>query len=134
MARIDFPDGRWVELRPMYVDEELALDDLDRANDDIVAASAAARAAADTMTAAGDDPVQREAALEAAAERLNELQRAVADRLREMRRIMADACIATSWGGPLTARITKAEFRMVLVQWRIATEDDALPPESGTSS
>lgn len=28
MARIDFKDGRWIELRPMYVDDELAIYDL----------------------------------------------------------------------------------------------------------
>lgn len=132
MARIDFPDGRWVELRPMYVDEELALDDFDRAGDELeqVLAQAREATAAASTAAAGD----REAALDAAAVSVTEVQRRLADRLREARRIVSDACTGTSWGGPLTARLTKAELRDVMVQWRLATEDDAVPPVSGTSS
>lgn len=94
MARIAFPDGRWLDIDPMWVDDELAIADL-----------------ADTE---GDFKAQ------------------VAF-LRGMRDIIQNRTTATSWGGSV-GQMSKDDLMSVFVQWRTATEDDALPPDNGPSS
>jgi hypothetical protein len=69
MAHITLKDGRWIELRPMYVDDELAIYEL---------------AEAGSAMEAGDD--------EAAARRYFGL-------LRDAKRLIDDATTAASWEG-----------------------------------
>jgi hypothetical protein len=69
MARIDFKDGRWIDLRPMNVDDELAIYDL---------------AEAGTAMEGSED--------EAAARRYFGL-------LRTAKQIIDDATEAASWDG-----------------------------------
>lgn len=94
MARIDFPDGRWLVIDPMLVDDELALADLAEAEGDYKGQVAF---------------------------------------VRGMRDLLDARITSTSWGGG-AGKMTKAEMYGVFAQWRVATEDDALPPVSGTSS
>ena len=105
MARIDFPDGRWVELRPMYVDDELALDELAKAGD----------------------------AVEAAGEDRDEAYRRYIDLLRQTKAVIEDATTAKSWEGSV-GRMSRDDLMGLLGQWRRVTEDDAVPPVNGASS
>lgn len=103
MARIDFKDGRWIELRPMYVDDELAIYDL---------------ADAGSAMEGSDD--------EGTARRYFEL-------LREAKTIIDGATLAASWEGG-AGRLQRDDLLGLIAQWRVATEDDALPPVSEPSS
>lgn len=129
MARFTYPDGRWVSLRPMYVDDELAFADLASAGEELDAAVERIAAARAQLTAVehGTDEAKA-AATDEAVEAVTSWQRAYNDRLRAMRDRMADACEATSWDGPLGARVTAVELGQLARRWRLATEDETLPP------
>lgn len=94
MARIDLPDGRWLDMRLPTTDEWLALLEAEDA----------------------DDPVSW------------------VKRVRDMRDALNAACRETSWGGK-PSDLSPGVLTSVLVPaWLKATEDDALPPASGTDS
>lgn len=122
MARITFPDGRWVDLRPMYVDDELAFEELAAAGS---ALDAARQEASEALDAAGDDTAAQEAALDKA----QAAQALYYEWLRKTRDRMQDAATATSWDGPLGQRVTREEMSALARQWRRSTEDAALPPD-----
>lgn len=122
MARITFPDGRWVDLRVMYVDDELAFEELAAAGSALDEARQEAAAAID---AAGDDSAAQDAALDKA----QAAQALYYQWLRDTLARMQDACTATSWDGPLGARVTREELSALARQWRRSTEDAALPPD-----
>lgn len=132
MARITFPDGRWIELRPMYVDDELAVEELGRSGEELEVARAALVAATDALTGKTGDELK--AALEVLTTRVEEFQRIYYDMLRRARDRMAAACTATSWGGSFGERIQSSEIQQIIADWRTLTQDDAIPPQSGTSS
>ena len=122
MARITFPDGRWVDLRPMYVDDELAFEELAASG---TALDDARAEAADAFNAAGEDT----AALDTAMGKAQAAQALYYDWLRRTLERMQDACTATSWDGPLGARVTREELSALARQWRRSSEDAALPPD-----
>jgi hypothetical protein len=106
MARITFPDGRWIDLRPMWVNDELAVEELGQAGSEADAAE-------------GDEA-------QAAYQRYTGM-------LRKVRGLLDGATIATSWDGD-AGQMTRDDMLGLLGQWRNATEDDAVPPSSGASS
>lgn len=55
------------------------------------------------------------------------------DQLNAYADILRPGVIATSWDGDLT-EMTDTRLLWLLGQWAVITEDDALPPASGTSS
>jgi hypothetical protein len=93
MARIDLPDGRSLELRPMYISDKLAIVALD-----------------------AEDP-----------------PRAFLARMEAYAAILERAVTWRSWDGPLTD-MTEQRLLAILREWAVLTEDDALPPASGTGS
>lgn len=127
MSRFTFPDGRWVELRPMYVADELAFDDLAQAGTDLETARDGLSSSVDRLQAAATDE-EKEAAMAEAVERVATFQRAYSERMRSVAGRMETACTATSWDGPLIERVTSAELYQLQRRWRTATEDVALPP------
>jgi len=133
MARITFPDGRWVDLRPMYVDDELAIHDLGIAGEALEEARAELVAFQPALEAANGTPEQ-EAVMEQAMAKLETVQREYHAQMRRARDAMQDAVVATSWDGPLGKRVTSTELGGLVREWRTATEDDAIPPDSGASS
>lgn len=94
MARITFPDGRWMDVTPLLVDDELEIADLAEVENDF---------------------------------------RAQVGFLRGVRDVIDRRTLETSWGGGAGA-LTKTQMFGVLAQLRVVTEDDALPPDNGTSS
>lgn len=50
-----------------------------------------------------------------------------------MLRHLEDATIETSWDGGF-GEVPNGDLPAVFIQWDAATEDEALPPENGTSS
>lgn len=55
------------------------------------------------------------------------------DRLRFFRDMLRDATSETSWGGD-PGDLSTADMSSVIQPWLRATEDDAVPPDSGSSS
>ena len=102
MARITFNDGRWIELRPMWVDDELAVEELGTAGSE--------------LEGTGDDPD----AATAAYQRYTAL-------LRQVRALLDAATTATSWGGG-AGQMTRDDMLGLIGQWRRASQDDAVPP------
>lgn len=133
MPTITFPDGRWVRLRVMYVDDELTIADLGTAGEELDQAQAELRAYQPTLKEAEGTP-EAEAVLAVAMEKLEAVQDAYHAQLRRTRDAMQDAVEATSWDGPLGKGVTSDELGLLVRQWRTATDDDAIPPESGTGS
>ena len=133
MPTITFPDGRWVRLRVMYVDDTLAVADLGTAGEELDQATDELRAYQPTLEAAAGTP-GAEAVVAVAMEKLEAVQNAYHAQLRRTRDVMQDAVEETSWGGPLGKGVTSDELGLLVRQWRTATDDDAIPPESGTGS
>lgn len=94
MARIDLPDGRWVDLRPQYLSDKNAIIALNERIE-------------------GDNG------------RYIDLVNGYADILRP-------AVLATSWGGDI-AEMPERRLLVLLADWARLTEEDAVPPASGTS-
>lgn len=124
MARITFPDGRWVDLRPMYVDDELAFEELAAAGSALDEARQEAADAIGALDAEAEDADAQEAALS----KVQAAQALYYDWLRRTRDRMQDATTATSWDGPLGARVMREELSALARQWRRSSEDAALPP------
>lgn len=103
MARITLPDGRWLDMRTMTVNDELVMDDLGAAGSEAEATTE-------------DDPK----AAESAYGRYMGL-------LRQTKAILVAATTATSWGGDAGDMGRDAMFELVS-QWRKAGEDAAVPP------
>lgn len=133
MARMTLPGDRWVELRPMYVTDELAFEDMAAAGTAVEQEQERLKAVLASLEAAATDE-EKAAAVEAAGVALESIQAIYFQRLRETVARMTGACLATSWGGPLPDRVTRDELYGLVRQWRLASEDDALPPANGTSS
>lgn len=127
MATFTFPDGRWVSLRPMYVLDELAFDELASLGEELETARAALREGFEAVQAAADDDAKEAAEIEAIA-RFETFQRAYQAQLRAVYDRMRDATEATSWDGELGAKVTSDELNQLSRRWRIASEDEALPP------
>lgn len=105
MAKVTFSDGRWVELRPMYVDDELAVAELGDAG---------------TALESGEGADEEKA-------------RAYFGLLRRVKTMLDDAVVRASWDGGM-GRLTTSDMLGVIAQWRESSEDAALPPANGTSS
>lgn len=127
MPKFTFPDGRWVVLRPMYVLDELAWDDLTTLGDELEAAQARIPEIQERLKGAETDD-EKSAAIEAAAETMAAYQKAYMTQLRTVYERMRDACSETSWGGELGARVKADELAQLSRRWRVAAEDEALPP------
>jgi hypothetical protein len=63
----------------------------------------------------------------------DESRRPFVQRIREVRDIFESACSATSWGGR-PGDLQPLQLIELVGPWLDATEDDALPPESGADS
>lgn len=133
MARITFPDGRWVQLRPMYVADELAFHEMAEAGTEV---EKVRERVAEVIAALGPEPTeeQQAAALEALSDEAVQLEDMYFKRMQVTLERMQEACSETSWGGPLADRLTRSELYGLVRRWRTATEDDALPPDNGPSS
>jgi hypothetical protein len=126
LSTFTFPDGRSVVLRPMYVLDELAFDDLAVLGEQMETARAELRDALAAVEAASDDG--KAAATETAIERFESYQRAYQAQLRAVYDRMRDACESTSWGGELGVKVTSDELGQLSRRWRVASGDEELPP------
>lgn len=90
MPRVTLSDGRWLELRPMWISDKLALVDLE----------------ADT---------------------------APLERLRCYGAIIEPAVESRSWDGSLLD-MSEEQLLLLLRDWARGTQEEALPPETGTPS
>lgn len=97
MPRVTLSDGRWLELRPIYVSDRLAVIDL-------------------------------QAEVEA-----NPDRSFVVDYLKALAAIVEGGTTAKSWDGSLL-EMPEPELLTLMSKWRKASEDDAVPPASGTPS
>ena len=127
MPRFTYPDGRWVRLRPMYVLDELAFDDLASTGDELEAAIARLPEVKEKLQGAETDE-QKDAAAADAVEAVTAYQAAYRAQLRVVYERLHDACEETSWGGELGQRITSAELLQLSRLWRAGSEDETLPP------
>lgn len=93
MARIDLPDGRWVDVRPQYLSDVNRLVELGKRS---------------------DDP-----------------DFTVLDLINGYADIIRPAVLALSWDGDVTD-MPEPRLAWLIRQWAVVTEDDALPPDSGT--
>ncbi len=95
MARIDLPDGRWVNLRPMWLSEKVA----------IVAYE----------------------------EETEGKQTSYLERMTAYAALLRPGITETSWGGDI-ADMPETTMLNIMARWQTISEDDALPPVTGTSS
>ncbi len=98
MARITLSDGRWLDMRPMYISDKVRILKVQERDE------------ADTVTEAE-----------------------YFDLVIEMVGVIEPGVTAKSWDGPITD-ITDTQLVTIARDWASMTEDDALPPESGTDS
>ena len=126
MSTFTFPDGRSVVLRPMYVLDELAFDDLAVLGEQLEEERTRMRDAFAAVEAADDET--RTAATTDAIERIEAFQRAYQAQLRAVYDRMRDATESTSWGGELGAMVTSDELGQLSRRWRVASGDEDLPP------
>ena len=99
MNRITLADGRWLELRTMWVDDELFLDELGHAGDELES----------TEDNTGEK-AQRYFAL-----------------LRSVKARIDDATLEASWEGG-AGQMTTGDLLGLIGRWRTETENTALPP------
>ena len=127
MPKFTFPDGRWVELHPMYVLDEIAFDDLASKGEELEAARLRIVEVQPRLDGATTDE-QKVAATGEAIAAVAAYERAYQDQLRAFYGRLRDACIATSWGGELGERVTRDELAQLTRRWKAASEDETLPP------
>lgn len=127
MPKFTFPDGREVVLRPLYVLDELAFDDLAEKGEALEAARSRMPEVQAKLAGANTDE-DRATALAEAADTITAYQSAYQAQLRAVYDRLRDATEATSWGGELGERVTSAELAQLSRRWRAASEDETLPP------
>jgi hypothetical protein len=92
-GHIDLPDGRALDLRPMYISDKRRLVDFETGSEGL----------------------------------------RVLDLMEGYIAILEPAVLWKSWDGPLTD-MTEIRLLNIVREWAVVTEDDALPPASGTDS
>lgn len=93
MPRVTLSDGRWLDMRPIYISERRQFIELSR-------------------TAKND---------------------AFVDYLEALVALVAPAVGGRSWDGPIDALTTK-QLMTIVAEWHRLSEDDAVPPATGTPS